>query len=108
VPVILIVFLSFFSYIHISDNYRTVRLPEEIVVIPLEFTNVFLIPLKKGYMLFDNGYEKEYDFFLNGLKRNNIDVMDIRYIIPANGKPFGAERLKENLHKYSQEDLVLF
>ncbi|PKL16061.1 MAG: hypothetical protein CVV49_18215 [Spirochaetae bacterium HGW-Spirochaetae-5] len=81
VSVILIVFLSFFSYIKISDNYRTVRLPEEIVLIPLEFTNIFLIPLKEGYMLFDNGYEKEYDYFLNKLKRNNIDVMDIRYVM---------------------------
>lgn len=69
------------GYIYFSDNYKTVSPPDEIRVIPLEFTNVFLIPLKKGYMLIDNGYAKEYDRFLQGLKQHGIDLMDIRYIL---------------------------
>lgn len=79
--VMLILVLIFFSYIYVSDNHRDVRLPEEIVVIPLEFTNIFLIPVKGGYLLFDNGYEKEYDFFLSELEKNKINVMDIRYVM---------------------------
>ena len=34
--------------------------------------------------------------------------MGIEYIIPAHGKPFRAERLRENLYKYSQEDIVVY
>ena len=65
------------GYMYFSDRHETVALPGEVKVIPLEFTNVFLIPLEKGYMLIDNGYAKEYDRFLRGLKLYGVDVMDI-------------------------------
>lgn len=68
------------GYMYFSDRHETVALPGEVKVIPLEFTNVFLIPLEKGYMLIDNGYAKEYDRFLRGLKLYGVDVMDISYV----------------------------
>jgi glyoxylase-like metal-dependent hydrolase (beta-lactamase superfamily II) len=68
------------GYMYFSHNHETVDLPDGVKVIPLEFTNVFLIPLEKGYMLIDNGYAKEYDRFLQGLKHHGVDVMDIGYV----------------------------
>ncbi|MGV7928088.1 MAG: MBL fold metallo-hydrolase [Spirochaetota bacterium] len=68
------------GYMYFSDRHETVVLPGEVKMIPLEFTNVFLIPLEKGYLLIDNGYAKEYDRFLQGLKHHGVDVMDIRYV----------------------------
>ena len=32
----------------------------------------------------------------------------VEFILPAHGKPFRAERLKENLYKYSQDDVVVY
>lgn len=34
--------------------------------------------------------------------------MKIKYVLPAHGKPFHSEKLKHNLYKYKQEDLVKF
>ncbi len=34
--------------------------------------------------------------------------MGIKTIVPSHGKPFSSQKLKENLHKYSQADLVRF
>ncbi len=39
---------------------------------------------------------------------DRIISMNIKFILPAHGKPFMVERLKENLYKYSQKDLVRF
>ena len=37
-----------------------------------------------------------------------IISMNIKFIVPSHGKPFRVERLKNNLYKYSQKDLVIF
>ncbi len=80
ITVLLATALAASGAVYFSDRHETVELPDGVKVIPLEFTNVFLIPLKNGYMIFDNGYEKEYDRFLQGLKGHGVDVMDIKYI----------------------------
>lgn len=80
ITILLAASLAVSGAVYFSDTRETVDLPGGVKVIPLEFTNVFLIPLEKGYMLIDNGYAKEYDRFLRGLKRHGVDVMDIRYV----------------------------
>ncbi len=38
----------------------------------------------------------------------NVISLGAKYIAPAHGKPFRVEKLKENLYKYKQSDLVKF
>jgi glyoxylase-like metal-dependent hydrolase (beta-lactamase superfamily II) len=73
--------LALIIHIKSSDNINTIELPEEIIVLKFEFTNVFLVPINDGYVLIDNAYEKEYNLFLNYLKNKNISIKDIKYIL---------------------------
>ena len=72
---------TFIIYIKSSDNINTVELPEEVIVLKFEFTNVFLVPINDGYVLIDNAYEKEYDLFRDYLRDKNISIRDIKYIL---------------------------
>lgn len=38
----------------------------------------------------------------------NVLDMKIKYVLPAHGKPFLAEKLKQNMFKYAQDNLVKF
>ncbi len=73
--------LSSFMYIKSSDNKNTAELPQEIITLNFEFTNVFLIPIEDGYLQIDNAYEKEYDLFLEYLKSRRIAIHDIKYVL---------------------------
>jgi glyoxylase-like metal-dependent hydrolase (beta-lactamase superfamily II) len=73
--------LALTIYIKSSDNINTIELPKEVIVLKFEFTNVFLVPIKDGYVLIDNAYEKEYDLFLDYLRDKNISIKDIKYIL---------------------------
>ena len=42
--------------------------------------NNYLIPLSKGYMLVDTGYESGYQRFCGELHKNNVSLGEIRYI----------------------------
>jgi glyoxylase-like metal-dependent hydrolase (beta-lactamase superfamily II) len=53
----------------------------EIFRIQTGFTNSFLIKAKDGYLLIDTSYYKEYDNFMNSLKKLNLNVKDIKYIL---------------------------
>lgn len=50
------------------------------IKIDLGITNTYLLHLKNGYMLIDTGYSSNYDSFVKGLKKNNIDISQIKYL----------------------------
>ena len=81
IPALVVTAALVSGYVFFSGGRSTVSLPGEVKVIPLEFTKVFLIPVNNGYLLIDNGYEKEYGRFLKGLDEHNIDIMDIKYLM---------------------------
>lgn len=56
----------------------------------------------KHLTLFNENVDEVYQSW------DKIISMNIKFILPAHGKPFMVERLKENLYKYSQKDLVKF
>lgn len=70
-----------FSILFLARNKNQDDLPEEVGVLKFEFTNIFLIPLRDGYLLIDNAYEKEYDQFLAFLDERNIDLHEIKYVL---------------------------
>ncbi len=53
----------------------------EIICIKTGFTNAFLIPAKKGYLLIDTGYADDYDLFREALSHQKIHIVDISYIL---------------------------
>ena len=53
----------------------------EIKTINLKFTNCFLIPVESKYLLIDTGYEYEWQDFMDGLEKNNVDINDIKYLL---------------------------
>jgi len=53
----------------------------EIKTIRLKFTNCFLIPIEKKYLLIDTGYEFEWQDFTEGLRKNNVQINDIKYLL---------------------------
>lgn len=44
-------------------------------------TNCYLIKAKKGYLLIDTGYEKDYGSFLKALDKKSIEVSEINYLL---------------------------
>jgi len=68
-------------YAYTSDNRNIEKIPEEVITLEFEFTNIFLIPVTKGYILIDNAYEKEFDKFLEYLNDYEISINDIRHIL---------------------------
>ena len=83
--VIIIVFVSIASMLLLSayqcENRNSERLPNEVVKLEFEFTNIFLIPIDHGYILIDNAYEKEFDKFIEYLDTHKIDINDIKYVL---------------------------
>ncbi len=47
----------------------------------LSVTNCFLIKTKKQYVLFDTGYEEDWELFCKRLKEVNVDISEISHII---------------------------
>jgi len=47
----------------------------------LKFVNVYLIKIREGYMLIDAGLKGSYQSFKNILKKKNIQISSIKYIL---------------------------
>ncbi|MBU3917960.1 hypothetical protein KKA14_20725 [bacterium] len=104
---IIIIGLISGSYIYWSDNSGTVSLPDHVIPISQEVTVSYLVKIPKGYLMFDTGYEADFEKFLSGIEEKKIDL-GTTTIVPSHGKPFSSQKLRENLHKYSHGDLVRF
>ena len=82
---IILVFVSIVSILflsaYFSDNRNTENLPDEVITLKFEFTNLFLIPISHGYVLIDNAYEKEFKKFIDYLDVHKIDIDEIKYIL---------------------------
>jgi len=68
-------------YFYYLDNKDSVNLPKNIIEINLGISRSFLIAIPKGYLLFDTGYEKDYNRFLEILKKKKISLKEIKYIL---------------------------
>ena len=77
VLVLVIVRLAVFAAT--ESSYR-VSLPEQLASIELDESNVFLIPVRDGYLLFDTGYPWDYDTFRSGIAEHDIPLSSIRYV----------------------------
>jgi len=53
----------------------------EIKTINLKLTNCYLVPVESKYLLIDTGYEYEWRDFLDGLRKNNVQISDIKYLL---------------------------
>ena len=69
------------SYIYFSDNAQTVTISEGIIPIEQEVTTAYLIKIPSGYLLFDTGYEKDFDTFKEILIKEKIDLNSIIYLL---------------------------
>ena len=58
-----------------KDNEMAIK------TIRLKFTNCFLVPVDSKYLLIDTGYEYEWQDFLCGLEKNNVQIHDIKYLL---------------------------
>jgi glyoxylase-like metal-dependent hydrolase (beta-lactamase superfamily II) len=83
--IIILAFVSVASIIfisaYLSDNRNTEKLPNEVITLNFEFTNLFLMPIDHGYILIDNAYEKEFGKFIEYLDAHKIDINDIKYVL---------------------------
>lgn len=52
-----------------------------ITEIKLGVTNIYLLKTTNGYVMVDTGYDKYYNRFLTALKKKNIELTDIKYLI---------------------------
>lgn len=82
------------------------------IKIDLGITNTYLLHLKNGYMLIDTGYSSNYDSFVKGLKKNNIDISQIKYLFITHyhdDHAGFAAKLKEefNIHLIVQKTSVI-
>lgn len=78
----LLLFISVIMiFVIYSDNRNTENVPEGVIQLNFEFTNVFLIPISNGYVLVDNAYEKEIELFEKLLLQNSIDISEIKYVL---------------------------
>ena len=59
------------------------------MVIKLKYgnTNTFLIKGTNGYLLIDTDYIKTLDLFYKAIKKENIQISDINYIISTHYHP---------------------
>jgi glyoxylase-like metal-dependent hydrolase (beta-lactamase superfamily II) len=57
------------------------KISNQILSFKLGFTNNFIIKLKKGYLLVDTSYSNKYNQFLNEIKKENIDLNEINYLV---------------------------
>ncbi len=73
--------LSTIAAVYLSRDTKPITLPEEIIPIEQEFTTAYLIKTNDGYLLFDTGYEKDFDTFKQFLKEEYIDAGNIRYLV---------------------------
>lgn len=53
----------------------------EIKCIEVSNTNCFLLKCKEGYLLIDTGYPNKYKQFIKKLKKLEIDISEIKYIL---------------------------
>ena len=67
----------------------------------LGITKVYLIPYSEGYMLIDTGYKNDYKKFRNLLGKNNIDILDIKYLLLTHhhNDHVGFAQLLKDKHK---------
>jgi len=57
------------------------RINDQIVTFRMGFTNDFLITLSDGYLLIDTGYYHKFDQFVAELKKAEIDLEEIRFLL---------------------------
>ena len=57
------------------------KINNQILCFKLGFTNDFLIKLHKGYLLVDTSYSNKYKKFLKELKKANITLKEISYLV---------------------------
>lgn len=52
----------------------------DIICLKLSVTNCYLLKVKNGYLLVDTGYERDLNIFKQELRKNSVDIKDIKYI----------------------------
>lgn len=57
------------------------KISNKIQSFKLGFTNNFIIKLQRGYLLVDTSYSNKYNQFLKELKKENIDLNEIYYLV---------------------------
>jgi len=78
---VLAVLVAGFSYIYVSDHTGVVELPAAITPIDQGITNAYLVKTQSGYLLFDTGYEKDFDSFTSTIGKLGIRIDQIRYLL---------------------------
>ncbi len=78
---VLLIIIFTASYIYYSDHSQLADLPDNIIPVEQELVTAYLIKIPNGYLLFDTGYEKDFNNFKNILAKKNISAGSIRYIL---------------------------
>ena len=50
------------------------------ITIKLSRTNCYVLETKVGYLLVDTGYETDKELFYKKLKKNHLDIAEIKYL----------------------------
>lgn len=69
--------------------------------------NTYIYEIKDGYVMIDTGYEKGYKKFKNKLKKNNIELKDIKYIFLTHAHDDHAGFLNAILNEQPELKLVV-
>jgi glyoxylase-like metal-dependent hydrolase (beta-lactamase superfamily II) len=77
---IIFTIITLFAFIYYSDHKENIALPENIIPINQGITTAYIIKIPEGFLLFDTGYEKDYETFRKILKNKNIELSSIKYI----------------------------
>lgn len=69
----------------------------EVINVGNRINNNYIIKLKKGYLLIDTGYPEQFKNFCNKLRKHNIELKDISYILLTHAHDDHAGFLNEIL-----------
>jgi len=72
---------------------------KEIINLGNRISNIYLIPLSKGYLLIDTGYGEQYESFVRKLSEHQIEISDISYILLTHAHDDHAGFLNQILEK---------
>jgi glyoxylase-like metal-dependent hydrolase (beta-lactamase superfamily II) len=98
--------LILISYIYYSDNRDSVVLPENIIPLNQGITTAYLIKIPDGFLLFDTGYEKDYETFKKLLKKKNIESSLIKFIFLSHHHDDHAGYLRKIISEYPSIKII--
>jgi glyoxylase-like metal-dependent hydrolase (beta-lactamase superfamily II) len=98
--------ITVIAYIYHADHKDNITLPDNIIPVNQGITTAYILKIPDGFLLFDTGYEKDYGTFSNILKKNNIDISKIKFIILSHHHDDHAGYLGKIIGEYPEIKII--